>query len=394
MLNRNLLVLFCAQCLALSAAPAIVLTSGLVGVELAPDPAWATLPMAASIVGTAMGAVPAALLMRRFGRRAGFSGGIMLGAVAAVAAAGSLLVASFWLFTVAVFGVGVAISFIQQFRFAAAESVPVDQAGRAISFLMLSGIVTAWLGPEVARRGAYVAGLPTYTGSFLAIALLMFVGSLVLLGFRDTTIAEPNRGGNSQPLTRLISPSLLLAIVGAITAYAVMSMVMTATPLELHHGQGHSLDEITLVIQSHIMAMFLPSLFSGRLIARIGARAVMALGVFAFMGSVGIALSGISYEHFWGALVVLGIAWNFLFVGSTTLLAQESPPDSRFRIQAVNEVSVFTAQALAALGAGWVVRELGWYALQWLAVPLLLLTAGLLLRARTGTRRLLAGEQT
>ena len=383
LLNRNLVVLFCAQCLALSAVPAMVLLGGLVGADLSPNPAWTTLPVAASIVGTAAGTVPAALIMARFGRRAGFSGAVFVGGLAALGAATALNLANFWLFTLALFVTGFCVAFIQQFRFAAAESVASKEAGKAISVLMLSGIVAAWIGPEVAQRGAHLPGLPTYTGSFVAIAGLMLVGSVVLLaGYRNSEVTFADKVAGSRPIRELLTPVILLAIVGGMTAYAVMSLIMTATPLQLHHSMGHSLKETAFVIQSHIMAMYLPSLFSGHLVSRFGARAVMAMGWLGFIASLTVALSGVSYDHIWIALVLLGVSWNLLFVGSTTLLAQNSPTQSRFQIQAVNEFSVFTAQAFAALGSGWVVRELGWTAIQWVATPLLLLAAVLLLMQR------------
>ena len=387
LLNRNLVVLFCAQCLALSAVPAMVLLGGLVGADLSPNPAWTTLPVAASIVGTAVGTIPAALIMARFGRRAGFSGAVFVGGLSAVGAAIALNLANFWLFTAALFVTGFCVAFIQQFRFAAAESVSVDQAGKAISVLMLSGIVAAWVGPEVAQRGAHLWDLPTYTGSFIAIAVLMLVGSLVLLaGYKNSVVTLPDKAAGNRSIKDLLTPAILLAIVGGMTAYAVMSLIMTATPLQLHHSMGHSLKETAFVIQSHIMAMYLPSLFSGHLVARFGARVVMSMGWIGFVMSLAVALSGISYDHIWVALVMLGISWNLLFVGSTTLLAQNSPGHSRFRIQAVNEFSVFTAQAFAALGSGWVVRELGWAAVQWVATPLLIVAAVLLVVHRLQER--------
>jgi len=380
MVNRNLAVLFGAQCLALTSVPAVVLLGGLVGAQLAPSSAWVTFPVAASIVGTAVATVPAALLMRRFGRRTGFSGAAMLGCFASLGAAAAVFLASFWAFSLALFVIGMTIAFVQQYRFAAAESVSVEKVSRAISLLMFSGIVAAWLGPEVAQHGAEIFRLPTYTGSFMGIALLMAVAAVVLLGFQDIVLEMPDRSAVALPLRKLITPPLLLAILGGVTAFSVMSLVMTATPVELHHVRGHSLDKTSFVIQSHIIAMYLPSLFSGQLIARFGARPVMALGLLFFAGSIGIALSGITYEHFWVALVVLGIAWNLLFVSSTTLLAEQSPPDSRFRVQAVNEFAVFGSQTFAALGSGWIVSELGWSVLQWFAIPLLLITALLLIR--------------
>ena len=390
LLNRNMIVLFCAQCLALSAVPAMVLLGGLVGAELSPNPAWTTLPVAASIVGTAAGTIPAALIMAHFGRRAGFSGAVFVGGLSALGAAISLSLANFWLFTASLFLTGFCVAFIQQFRFAAAESVSVDQAGKAISVLMLSGIVAAWVGPEVAQRGAQFGGLPTYTGSFLAVAGLMLVGSMVLLfGYQNSVATTSDKQQDSTPLTSLLTAPLVLAIVGGMTAYAVMSLIMTATPLQLHHSMGHSLKETAFVIQSHIMAMYLPSLFSGHLVARFSAKSVMAMGWVGFAISLSVALSEIGYQQIWIALVLLGISWNLLFVGSTTLLAQNSPSESRFRIQAVNEFSVFTAQAIAALGSGWVVRELGWTAVQWVATPMLAVAALLLIRHRLQERRLI-----
>lgn len=367
----NLVVLFFSQCLALSTVPAIVLIAGLVGARLNETAALATLPVAASVVGTALGTVPAAMVMRRWGRRAGFIGAMVAGSLFSMAAAIAILISHFWLFCLAILLMGIPVAFVQQFRFAAAESVSPDRVGQAISLLMLSGMVAAWLGPELATLAAESGELPLYSGSFLVMAILYLMAAATLFGYRNT--GEHGRqvtsGGGS--LFGLLTFPVVLAIAGGMAAYGVMSLVMTATPLELHHGHGHSLQATKVVIQSHIVAMYLPSLITGWLIGRFGCRRVMGAGLITLCISAAIALSGSSYDHFWLALIALGVGWNFLFVSSTTLLmAQVSGPD-RFRIQALNDFIVFSTQALAAVGAGWVLAGFGWGILQWLTLPVI-----------------------
>ena len=269
-----------AQCFGHTAAPILVLLGGIVGAQIAPAADLATLPIAVQILGIASSAIPAAMLMSRLGRKAGFLGATALGIFAALLAAYAVSEQSFTLFVLAGFLVGVYIAFMQQFRFAVAESVPSELVPRSLSILMLAGIVSALLGPEVGRRFSEVEGLPLYVGSFLGLAILLSISFVILLLFyKNTFITNEEHNEPKRPLGEILKqPTLILAVAAAAIAYSVMALVMTATPLSMHEMDGFSLDATTRVIQSHILAMYIPSFFSGALITRFGPLKIIWVG--------------------------------------------------------------------------------------------------------------------
>lgn len=371
---RTLIVLFCAQAFAQSAAPIVVLLAGIVGVQMAPAPEYATLPVALMIVGTAVTTVPAALLMGRFGRKAGFIFGACYACLAGLLGAWSIMHSAFVPFCVATFLIGSHNAFIQQYRFAVAESVPVERVGRALSILMLAGVVAALLGPEVATWLQWLNDFPQFTGSFLGLAGLMFLTILVLLFYQggvseeETVVTTPSR-----PLTEFVrNPVFLLAVGAAVVGYAVMSFMMTATPVSMHTMDHFSLEDTTRVIQSHIVAMFLPSVIGAFLIDRFGARNLISAGLVLLFICLGVAAIDRTLLHYWFALVLLGVSWNFLFVGGTTLLTTCYEDNERFKVQAFNEFLVFSLQAVAALSSGIVLARFGWSWIIFLSIPWLL----------------------
>ncbi|MBL4572828.1 MAG: MFS transporter, partial [Gammaproteobacteria bacterium] len=269
---RTLIVLTCAQCFGQTAAPILVLLGGIVGAQIAPSINWATLPIAIQISGIASATIPASYLMSKVGRKAGFLAGTALAIFAALFAAWGIYQQSFTLFCIASFLIGNYIAFLQQFRFAVADSVPNEQIPKCLSFLMLAGIVAALLGPEVGRRFSVIEGLPNYVGSFLGMAAMLTVSFLILLTFyQNTTFEKKDQSNAVRPLGEIFKqPTLILAIASAAVGYSIMSLVMTATPLSMHEMDHHSLDDTTWVIQSHILAMYVPSFFSGFLISWFG----------------------------------------------------------------------------------------------------------------------------
>ncbi len=361
-IQRSLLVLTIAQSFGLTAAPILVLLGGIVGTQIAPSANLATLPVAVQIVGIASAAIPASLLMSRMGRKAGFLAGTALAIVAALLAAQAIAQQSFFLFVVAAFLIGVYIAFLQQFRFAVAESVPAAQVPKSLSVLMLAGIVAAMLGPEVGRRFSAVEGLPLYVGSFLGLAVMLSISFLVLLLFyKNSSIQGADKKEATRPLWEVLrQPKVILAITAAAIAYSVMSLVMTATPLSMHEIDRHSLADTTRVIQSHILAMYVPSFFSGILISRFGAATIIKVGFVIMLACMLLGWGEPQLVHYWGALVLLGIGWNFLYLGGTTLLTQSYRSDERFKVQAVNDFLVFGMQAVGSLSAGVLLAFAGW----------------------------------
>jgi MFS family permease len=382
---RTLIVLTFAQCFGQTAAPILVLLGGIVGAQIAPSIDWATLPIAIQIAGIAFATIPASYLMSKIGRKAGFLAGTALAIFATLFAAWGIYQESFTLFCIASFLIGNYIAFLQQFRFAVAESVPSEQIPKCLSFLMLSGIVAALLGPEVARRFSVVEGLPDYVGSFLGLAAMLTVSFLILLTFyKNTTFEQQDQSSAVRPLGQIFrQPTLILAIASAAVGYSVMSLIMTATPLSMHEMDHHSLNDTTRVIQGHILAMYVPSFFSGFLISGLGVKRIIQAGFALMIICIFIGWGQPDFINYWGTLIFLGVGWNFLFLGGTTLLTQSYHTSERFKVQAVNDFLVFGLQAIGSLSAGILLASIGWSGVMVFALPLLLLLVPVIFAAST-----------
>lgn len=382
--RRNLAILLLGQCVATGGTVLVVTIGGIVGVALSPDPALGTLPMSLMVVGTAASAVPAAMLMQRIGRRPGYAAASLLAAGAALLAAWAVTTASFVLFCFATLLIGVNVAFSQQYRFAAAESVPVHQAGQAVSLVLVGAVGGALLGPAVVTRAAGLHAEVPFAGPFLVMAGLYVAAALLLALLREPRVAldagprEPARPLRELAVQRLFMVAVLAGVVGQ----GVMTFIMTATPISMHVMDGFSLTETAAVIRTHVLAMYLPSLASALLIGWLGAVRLMWLGLAAFAATVSIALQGHEYLHYWVSLLLLGVGWNFLFVGGTTLLVQSYRPAERFTAQAANDFSVFGVAALGSLLAGSVVHAAGWEGVLWGSLPALLVMIGALLWVR------------
>jgi MFS family permease len=378
--KRNLGLLMACQCLATGGTVLIVTIGGIVGTVLAPSPLWATLPMSLMVVGTALSAVPAALLMRRIGRRRGFALAALGAAGAASLGALALWLQSFALFCVCTLLIGGKIAFSQQYRFAAAESVPALQAGRAVSLVLVGAVGGALLGPELATRAATWFPDTLFAGSLLALAVLFLLAAVLLLLLAEPApAAATDTPAARRPLSVMgRQPLFVIAVLGGVVGQGVMTFVMTATPISMHVLDGYSLADTAAVIRAHVLAMYVPSLASALLIGWFGIRRLMALGLSAFVVTLVIALQGHEYLHYWFSLVLLGVGWNFLFVGGTTLLVQSYRPEERFTAQAANDFCVFGVAALGSLLAGSVVHAVGWEGVLWGSLPLLVVMAGAL----------------
>lgn len=368
---RNLWILIATQAFSMTAAPLVILIGGLVGARLAPSPQLATLPVAVLILATALSTLPASLLMQKVGRRLGFLSGNLVSILGCLIGYLALNQASFGLLLLATACLGFNIAFVNQYRFAAMESVASERHGQAVSWLLLGGIFAAIVGPEAGARGETLGAAP-YAGSFLLLAALQAVSTVLLVfGFRDPTMIAETTEAAGRPWSRLLAqPLLWLAFLSAAVAYSVMSLVMTAAPISMHEFDHHSLSLTKGAIQAHILAMFLPSLATATLIRRFGPQALMVAGMVIYAGMILAGLSGRGLGHYGVSLVLLGIGWNFLFVAGTALLPRTYIGKERFRIQAVNDFLVFGTQAIASLGAGWFLFQFGWNVLIWTTVPL------------------------
>ena len=381
--SRNIPILSASQALAGAGPTMVLLLGGIIGTTIAPAPSLATLPISLLIVGVALFSIPASMIMRKVGRKRGFMGAALVASLAALLAAYAISISDFFLFCLATLFIGSNGAFVQQYRFAASESVQSNYAARAVSVVLFGGILAGFLGPEVARLTQDILPAGLYTGSFVALALI-YALVIIIVGFMDKIIpGEAEIIGEERPLKAIVvQPTYMVAVLAGVVSYGVMSFIMTATPVQLHQLDGYTLDATAFVIQSHILAMYMPSLFTGFLLERLGLLRVMLAGVLSLVASVLLSLTVHEYMGYWGALVLLGLGWNFLFVGGTVLLTRSYLPPERFKAQAINDFTVFGTQALASLSAGTVLYLANWYVLNLITLPLLFMTfiAILLLR--------------
>ncbi len=383
---RNVAILSVGQMLGLIGGVMGVFIGGIIGISLAPTPVLATLPITTSIVGVATFTVPASFLMKRIGRKRGFQSAAFMAFLAALLAAYAIYLGNFVLYCTAMFFIGGSSAFTQQYRFAAVESVDAHISGRAVSIVLLGGVAGGLLGPEIARRTKDLLPYGEYTGSYVALAII-YLGVILLMGLlAKIQVSEQVPGGEERPLRRIIAqPGFLIAVLAGVVSYSVMSLIMTATPISMHSIHGHSLAATGFVIQSHVVGMYLPSLITAAVITRLGIHRVMGIGVLSIALCVVLNLIGTQLYNFWSALVLLGIGWNFLFVGGTVLLTHYYLPSERFKAQAFNDFSIFGAQALASLSAGTFIVLTSWRFLNAFTLPALMVMMVLILYASRST---------
>ncbi len=390
LLNWNLAILVAVQAVAVTGTVALVTLGGIVGRDLAPTPTLATLPLSLLVVGTAAATVFAAWTMSRIGRRNGFACGAAIGGIGAAVAVAGVIAANFVVFCAAALLVGVANSFSQQYRFAAAESVSPGAAGYAVSITLAGSMVGAVLGPELAARGEGWLPAGRFAGTFVAVATCYVVAVGLLLRLRNRAPeASSARTEVPRPLATMASnPAFVVAVLGAAVGHGVMSYVMTAAPLAMHIVDGHSLAHTAAVIQAHVLAMYAPSLVSGTLIVRWGGQRVMLIGAFVLCATVAIGFAGREVLHYGVSMVALGVGWNFLYTGGTTVLSSAHRPAERFRAQATNDFTVFTISAIGSLSAGTVMQVYGWNTVLASSLPIILLALGVLAWLRPDKRAL------
>jgi hypothetical protein len=289
----------------------------------------------------------------------------------------ALSLESFSVFLIAGLLFGINMAFTQQYRYAAAESVAAPQVSKAISFVLLGAIGGAFLGRELATRGLHWFDGITYGGTMLSLAGLYLIQAVLLLGLDDVARKTEDTGLETRKrLGEIVfQPVYVVAVLGGTAGYGLMTLVMTATPLSMNVNDGYSISETASVIRDHVLAMYVPSLISGFLISRFGVSRLMFVGAVLLLGTSIVGLNGHSLMHYWWALVLLGVGWNFLYVGGTTMLTYTYSIEDRFRAQAVNEFLVFGTSALASLLAGTVMFYFGWFRLMLVPIPILIALA-------------------
>jgi len=384
MQKGNLFILVFCQLISATGSIVMVTLGGIIGSTLTDQQALATLPVSLMIVAVAITTIPATLLMRKIGRSRGFAIASLSAAVAVVIAALALANSSFSLFIVAGMLFGINMAFTQQYRYAAAESVASRYVPRAVSFVLLGSIGGAIVGPELAIRGQlWIDSIP-YAGTMLALAGLYVLQAGLLLrlqGVKES--ANETNIESSRELKQIVfQPVYIVAVLGGTVGFGLMTLVMTATPLSMHINDGFSIEETARVIRGHVLAMYLPSLVSGFLIEHFGVSRLMFSGALILLLTSIVGLQGQSIMHYTWALIMLGIGWNFLYVGGTTMLTYTYSIEERFQAQAVNEFLVFGTSATASLLAGTVMYYFGWFRLMLIPIPVLIIICVALLMIR------------
>lgn len=386
-IRRN--ILFLSLCVALSASAMSLLftVAAVIGYSLAPDKSLSTLPVAFTMIAMMLTTAPSALMMNRFGRRAVFWVGSGIGMLGALSGMGTVYFGSFWMLCVACSCIGSANAIAMQYRFAAAEVAPPEFRSRAISLTMLGGLAAAFVGPNLASFARNWFETVPFLGTFLAliglqVLLVVVIGQLRLPDTRGRQHDEPAR-----PLKIVLGqPAVIVAMVAGALGYAVMSFVMTATPLAILDC-NYEFGDAAFIIQWHVVGMYAPGFFTGNLIRRFGALTIIQIGAVLNLICLAFGLGGQDLmANFWPSLVLLGVGWNFMFVGATTFLTENYRPAEQARVQAINEFVVFGTVAMASLSAGSIYSGSGWGALLYsAALPVglvMLVIAGYALRRR------------
>ncbi|TIP29711.1 MAG: MFS transporter [Mesorhizobium sp.] len=375
--RRTALILAASQAIIGSAGPIAISMGGLAGhYLLGSDKSLATAPITGFTVGVALGALPAAAIIRWLGQRDGFMTGTIVTALGGLIATLALFQASFWLFTFGLLVIGIGGAFVQQFRFAAADNAPAEFKARAISFVLAGGIVTAILGPQIVIFTRELFAPVMFAGSFASILALSAVGAAILslLRIPAKTMGKAEiADSDARPLSEIVTrPRFVAALFCAVGSYALMSFVMTGAPLAMV-GCGLSTDDATLGISWHVMAMFAPSFFTGSLIYRFGAERIVATGLVLLIGCAVVALSGLALWQFWTALILLGLGWNFGFIGATAMVADSYRPSEKAKVQGFHDFVLFGSVAFASLMSGAVYNAWGWEMLNWIIFPVTVL---------------------
>ncbi|WP_245410524.1 MFS transporter [Notoacmeibacter marinus] len=385
--RHTALILSAGQAIVGAAAPICIALGAIAGSYLlGEDKSLATAPVAGYSIGVALGALPAAALMRAVGRRRGFVSGAFITAAGGIVAAFALSSVSFWLFALGLLTVGIGGSFVQQYRFAAADASPSIFKPKAISWVLAGGVFAAIIGPQLViwTKDAFAPAVP-FAGAFIGLVALSLIGAF-LLNFLRLPPAKATAGidhaDEARPLSVILTqPTFMAGLLCAIGSYSMMSFVMTGAPLAMVDC-GFSTDEATLGISWHVLAMFAPSFFTGRLIDKFGKVPIVLSGLVLLAACSVVALAGIDLANFWIALILLGIGWNFGFIGSTAIVSETYSDAEKGRVQGIHDFLLFGVVAFASLMSGQVLNELGWSAVVSIVFPVVII-CGLALIAVT-----------
>ncbi|TMG81734.1 MAG: MFS transporter [Betaproteobacteria bacterium] len=376
--RRNVALLAACQAMLFANNTTLFTINALTGLALAPHPSLATLPMTCWVLGGALATMPASFHMKRVGRQRGLSLGTAWGVAGALGCAAAVWLQSYWLLCAATLLYGVFNAYGQYYRFAAADTAPPDYRATAISLVLAGGLVGGVIGPASSRLTVELLQ-PKFLAAYIGLIVFVLAATLLLQFIRIPNPTAAERAASGRPLREVAAqPKFIVAVLSAAIGYGVMNFLMTSTPIAMQVC-GLSYGDTALVISSHVVGMFAPSFFTGHLIRRFGVLKVMLVGALLNVATIAIALGGITVAHFWWALVVLGIGWNFLYIGGTTLLTETYRPEERAKAQGAMDQSIFIMMALSSFSSGLTVTSAGWTRVNLLALPLIAIVVAALL---------------
>jgi MFS family permease len=377
--KRNALVLATGQALAGANNTVIVATGAILGVMLAPDKSLATLPVSTMVLGIWAGTLPLGYLAKRYGRRTAYTSGTVVGALAGLVGYVSIMQANFWLYMFATFLGGLYAASHMSYRFGAADTASKQFKPKAVAWVMAGGLFAAILGPQLVIFTKDLTPPYMFAASYVGQGLFaVLAGIIILMFFRAPTLAEDDTSGQGRPLSEIVrNPRFVVSVVCGVASYALMNLMMTSAPLAMFDC-GHSVTDATLGIQWHVLAMYGPSFFTGSLILRFGVAKVTGAGLLILGLSAVVGLSGLTVAHFWTALILLGVGWNFAFVGATTMLTDCYRPNERNKVQAFNDFLIFGSMAMGSFLSGSMLAHYGWYLVNIVMFPVVAVSGAML----------------
>ena len=373
--KRNVLVLSACQATLQTSGATMIAVTGLAGYALAADKSLATVPLTCYVIGSAMATIPASFLMNAIGRRAGFQTGAAIGVAGAALCSLAMWYAQFWLLCLGMLVMGVYTAFGKYYRFAAADVASADYKAKAISYTLAGGIVGGIIGPEMAKRTTLIFDTQTYLGPYISLGFVCLTAMLFLAWLDIPKLTQHERDEPRRPLGRIMAqPVFVVAALASMLSYGIMNLMMTSTPLAMR-AHDHPFNDAAFVLQWHMIGMYGPSFFTGSLINRFGVLTVILTGTALLFACVLAALDGTSLIHFWIALFVLGLGWNFMYVGGSALLTEAHTPAERAKTQAANDFLVFLVMAVSSASSGLLLHKSGWHAVNYGSIPFLVIAA-------------------
>ena len=387
---RNVLVLSGTQATLQITGVTMTAVTGLAGYALADDKSFATVPLTCYVIGSAITTIPASLLMKTVGRRAGFQTGTAIGMLGAAICSLAIYLASFWLLCAGMAVMGMYTAFGKYYRFAAADAASLSFRAKAISFTLAGGILGGVVGPEMAKRTKDLFADHVYMGSYLSLIAICMLAALVLTRLDIPQLSAHEQKDSGRPLRTIMrQPVFVVALLASMLSYGIMNLLMTSTPLAMR-AHDHHFNDAAFVLEWHIIGMYGPSFFTGSLINRWGVLNVILAGIVLLFLCIVAALAGTGLVNFWVALFLLGVGWNFMYVGGSALLTECYVPAERAKTQAANDFMIFLTMAISSMSSGLLLNKSGWNAVNYGSIPFLVLATAATLwlmwqrRARPG----------